>query len=110
VEGDLICSACVHNRRTHIKLLLDPIFQATQEISFNEKIITGSESTVRSCEEELVTLKEIGSESSSSWWGSKSATRVRAKYLFDKMLAAELKIEDLEKRNVELKKVLAKGG
>jgi hypothetical protein len=102
----------VQNRHTDVNLILDPIFQATQEISFNEKIITTSESTVRSCEQELVTLKDIGSESSSSWWGlrGKSATRARMNYLFDKMLAAEMKIEVLERRNAELKKVLAKGG
>jgi hypothetical protein len=100
----------VQNRHTNVNLILDPIFQATQEISFNEKIITTSESTVRSCEQELVTLKDIGSESSSSWWRGKSATRARMNYLFDKMLAAEMKIEVLERRNAELKKVLAKGG
>lgn len=34
---------------------------------------------------------------------------MRAAYLFDKMLAAEMKIEALEKQNLELKKVLLKG-
>jgi hypothetical protein len=48
------------------------------------------------------------------WWkfglGHRGATSLRGKYLFDKMLAAEKKIEVLEKKNLELKKVLAKGG
>jgi len=35
---------------------------------------------------------------------------MRAVYLLDKMLAAESKVEALERRNEELKKVFAKGG
>jgi hypothetical protein len=87
----------------------DPIFQATQDIAFNEKVIASSESTVRACEQELTTLKEIGTESS-HWWGGRTASSARAAYLFAKMLAAETKIEVLERKNVEMKKVLAKGG
>ena len=38
---------------------VDPIFQATQDIAFNEKIIASRESTVKACEDELMTLKEV---------------------------------------------------
>jgi hypothetical protein len=62
---------------------------------------------VRACEQELNTLKEIGTES--HWWGGRTASSTRAAYLFDKMLAAETKIELLERKNAELKKALAKG-
>jgi len=90
-------------------LLLDPVFQATQDINFNEKIIAGSESTIKSCESELVLLREIKPESSSHWWDGRTATSARAGYLLNKMLAASNKIETLERKNLELKKVLAKG-
>lgn len=54
-------------------------------------------------------LKDIGA-ADSSWWGSKRAASERAAYLFGNMLAAERKIQVLEKRNIELKRVLSKGG
>ena len=54
-------------------------------------------------------LKDIG-VADSSWWGGRRASAERAAYLLNNMLAAERKIEALEKRNAELKKVLSKGG
>ncbi|KIM87636.1 hypothetical protein PILCRDRAFT_815213 [Piloderma croceum F 1598] len=90
------------------QLVGDPIFQATQDIAFNEKVIASSESKIRVCEDELMRLKEIGADS--SWWGSKRASSERAAYLYSNMLAAERKIEVLEKRNAEFKKILSKGG
>ena len=54
-------------------------------------------------------MKDIGA-ADSNWWGGRRASSERAAYLFSKMLAAERKIEALEKRNTELKKVLARGG
>ncbi|EIN07712.1 hypothetical protein PUNSTDRAFT_114198 [Punctularia strigosozonata HHB-11173 SS5] len=83
----------------------DRVFQATQDIAINEKLIASAESTVKACEEELLTLKEIRA-GESSWWSS--STRTREKYLVKKMQASEGKIEQLEKQNAELKKVLAK--
>jgi hypothetical protein len=88
--------------------LLDSIFQATQDIASNEKIISGSENAIKAYEHEIAILKSIGTESS-YWWGRRTAPSMRAAYLFDKMLAAEMKIEALEKQNLELKKVLLKG-
>lgn len=94
------------------RLVNDPIFQATQDIALNEKMIAGSEGTVRTCEEELATLKGILALERQEWWkfgfGKKSSS-MRTRYLFDKMLAAEKRIEMLEKTNAELRKVLAKG-
>jgi hypothetical protein len=96
-------------RRTYT----DPIFQATQDIALNEKMIMGSEGVVRTCEEELATLRGIIPLERQEWWkfglGRKSSSSIRARYLFDKMLAAERRIEALEKANTELRKVLAKG-
>lgn len=92
-----------------IETLSDPIFQATQDIAFNEKVVSASESKIRECEQELQTLNDLGA-SDSNWWGGRRASSERAAYLFSKMLAAERKIEALDKRNTELKKVLARGG
>lgn len=72
-------------------------------------MIAGAEATVKACEEELLKLKEIRADSG-HWWGGRSAGSMRAGYLLDKMLASEVKIESLEKKNADLKKVLAKGG
>jgi len=91
------------------RLVNDPIFQATQDIAFNEKIVASAESTVKACEAELTTLKELGT-APSHWWGGRTAASARADYLLQKMLDAEAKIETLERRNADLKKVLVKGG
>jgi hypothetical protein len=47
---------------------------------------------------------------SGHWWGRRTGPSARADYLFDKMLAAEAKLEVADKQNTELKKILAKGG
>lgn len=87
----------------------DPIFQAVQDIAYNEKVIASAETSLRSCEEELMKLKDIGMESP-HWWGGQSATATRAAYLAKKMHVAEAKVEALEGKNADLKKILAKGG
>lgn len=74
---------------------------------FNDKIIASSENIVKACENELLTLKEVDA-GTSSWWGSKRAVEMRANYLLKKMRAAEEKIENLERQNAQLKKVLVK--
>ena len=88
-------------------LPLDPVFKATQDIAFNEKVIAASENTVKACENELLTLKDVDA-GTASWWGSKRAVEMRANYLLKKLRAAEEKIESLEKQNAQLKKILAK--
>ncbi|TDL27233.1 hypothetical protein BD410DRAFT_740017 [Rickenella mellea] len=91
------------------RLVADPVFHAIQDIAFNDKVISSAEATVRSCEDELIRLKEIGMESP-HWWGGQSATGMRAAYLTRKMRTAGGKIEVLEMKNAELKKLLAKEG
>lgn len=81
--------------------LIDTVFRATQDLAVNDKNIASAESVVRACEDELLRLRELGS--------SRTARR-RENFLLDKMHAAQVKIEGLETQNVELKKVLAKGG
>ncbi|KAF8208561.1 RNA12 protein-domain-containing protein, partial [Mycena galopus ATCC 62051] len=89
------------------RLVNDSIFRAIQDIAFNEKSIAGEESTVKTCEQELLSLKEIGRDFE---WGGNAASSARARYLLSKMQASTMKIEALERRNSELKEVLAKGG
>ncbi|KAF8184984.1 RNA12 protein-domain-containing protein [Mycena galopus ATCC 62051] len=91
------------------RLVNDSIFQATQDIAFNEKVIAGAETIVKACEEELLSLKEIGKDSE-HWWSGNTASSTRSRYLLSKMQSSAMKIEFLERRNSELKKVLAKGG
>ncbi|KDQ13211.1 hypothetical protein BOTBODRAFT_188730 [Botryobasidium botryosum FD-172 SS1] len=90
------------------RLVQDTIFQASQDVAFNEKAIAAAESTVRSCESELVTLKTIGFDTGRSLvWGG-GAMDARANYLLRKMNAAGEKIEKLEDANARLKKVLSR--
>ncbi|KIY43695.1 hypothetical protein FISHEDRAFT_52862 [Fistulina hepatica ATCC 64428] len=90
------------------RLTNDPVFRATQDMSFNKQLIGITETTVKDCEDELLRLKQIGTES--SWFGlSSSATRDRARDLFRKLHAAQRKIVALERKNDELAGVLAKG-
>ncbi|TRM59397.1 RNA12 protein-domain-containing protein [Schizophyllum amplum] len=89
------------------RLYHDPIFQAAMDISYNQQVIDKAESTIRSCEEELLRLKEIGLEHG---WLGRTPPSERANYLFDKMQSAGRKIVQLERKNVELQKVLARGG
>ncbi|KAJ7702409.1 exonuclease [Mycena rosella] len=91
------------------RLVNDSIFQATQDIAYNEKLIASAESTVKACEQELLALKEIGTDAE-HWWGGNTASSSRSRYLLAKMQASAEKIEALERKNLELKKVLAKGG
>ncbi|KAH7107757.1 exonuclease [Auriculariales sp. MPI-PUGE-AT-0066] len=86
------------------RLVGDSIFQATQELAFNEKAIASAEKTVHTCEAELQTLRELSNESYMS-----RAAKHRAKYLSSKMQEAQTKIEALEGKNVGLKKVISHG-
>ena len=71
------------------------------------ELIASAETTIKACESELLTLKEVDA-GTANWWGSKRAVEMRTNYLLKKMRAAENKIENLERQNVQLKKILAK--
>ncbi|KAH9925242.1 RNA12 protein-domain-containing protein [Fomitopsis serialis] len=89
------------------RLVQDPVFRATQDIAFNERIIAASEGTVKSCEQELLTLKDVDA-GTADWMGSRTAVRDRMNYLLKKMRLAGDKIEMLEKQNANLRKALSK--
>lgn len=80
-------------------------------MAVNDKLISGAENTIKACEAELTTLKEItGPDEFFQWlWKSKRASIERQKYLTKKMYEAQVRIQTLEKQNVDLKKTLAKG-
>ena len=87
------------------RLLADRVFQATQDIAYNELLISEAESTIKSAESELVILKDIVSGS----WDHSSGTKkvnYRARYLTDKMQNTMERVERLEKENAVLKKAL----
>lgn len=103
VNGKIYCSISTNTILT-IECV-DPTFRATQEIEFNNRLISAAEVTIVKCEDELLKLTEIQKESST--WSGNSSSR-RSQYLLKKMMDAERKLEDLEMKNVELKKTLAK--
>ncbi|CUA76051.1 Mitochondrial escape protein 2 [Rhizoctonia solani] len=120
-SAELISIGTIDGRPTTIKpgkpvykhvyrhLVEDRVFQAVQTINFNEKLIATSVVTIKSCEDELTVLKNIGLDLGSSVLSGKGATGARASYLLEKMMQATLKVEQLEGENTKLKKVLAKG-
>lgn len=70
-------------------------------------MIAASENTIKSCEQELLTLKDVDA-GTADWMGSRTAVRDRMNYLLKKMRIAGDKIEVLEKENARLRKVLSK--
>ncbi|KAH7877865.1 exonuclease [Lentinula edodes] len=89
------------------RLVNDPIFRATQEIEFNNRLVSIAETTIQSCEEELLKLVEIGKNGPSTWLTEDPSSR-RSRYLLKKMMESERKLEALERKNAELKKTLSK--
>lgn len=88
--------------------IVDNVFQATQEIAYNDKLIASSEATIRTCEEELLKLHEIDGDAG-RWFGAGAGSvSAREGYLRKKLGTAVKKVENLEARNTELKKVLVK--
>ena len=89
----------------------DPVFHASQEINFNDKAIVKQEATVKACEEELRLLGEIMKAEPKPWYSflisRSTATRQRARYVAEKMLKAERKLEGFERKNDLLKLGLA---
>lgn len=89
----------------------DKIFEATQEIAYNEKQVAEAESKIKAYENELASLTDtMHKEKQLSWFWGSSACHSRARYVGKKLAAAERKVETLERKNDQLKRVLAGGG
>jgi hypothetical protein len=97
----------------------DHIFNSSNQIEYNLAVIASADSSIKSCEAELSTLKEITADggddklgvNGSSWlgMGKHSAIRERARWLLDKMGKNVDKLAKLEKENEEMMKVLSSG-
>lgn len=72
-------------------VLLDPVFQATQDLAFNTKLVEAAETIVKACESELIALRDIASFDQGSWnpLAGPSPTKQRATHLLEKMQAAQ---------------------
>lgn len=88
----------------------DPIFAATQEISYNSNLISNYEKTIRGCEDELISIKPIATEKSFGWILPRyGGLQARARYLTLKIQSTQKKIEALEKTNTDLRVILCRG-
>jgi hypothetical protein len=87
-----------------LTLSTDQIFRSIHDIALNDKAIASAESTIRTCEEELLKLEQIRPLDSGIL--SSGTLRKRADFLLKKMYEAEAKIEKLEMANTKLKKTL----
>ena len=93
------------------RVVNDKVFQATQELGYNEKQIAEAEGKIKTYEQELALLVETMKNENRRWYQfGQSPCRERARYVGDKLVTAERKVEGLERKNNELKRVLAKGG
>lgn len=101
-------SICLHHNRT-ANSSADPVFQATQDMALNDKLIAGADNTIKACEAELASLHEItGPERFfDSLWRSRRASTERRRYLAKKMHDAQVRIQTLEKQNIDLKRTMA---
>lgn len=85
----------------------DKIFQATQELAYNEKQILDTETKIQGYEQELSLLLGTMEKERRPWWSLRRSPCVeRARSVGDKLTIAGRKVEALERKNVELKKML----
>lgn len=89
----------------------DRLFEATQEFAYNERQIAEAEAKIKGYENELAVLVDtVKKENEQRWWGwhlfGRSACWGRVRYVGDKLAVAERKLEALEKKNNEWKRVI----
>jgi hypothetical protein len=89
----------------------DKLFEATQELAYNEKQISEAEAKITGYESELAILVDtMKKENEQRWWGwglfGRSACRGRMRHVGDKLAATERKLEVLERKNNEWKRVI----
>jgi len=92
------------------RVVNDKIFQATQELAYNEKQISEAEGKIKGYEQELSLLVDTIKNERRRWWQfGGSACRERARFVGEKLVSAGRKVEGLERKNKELQRILAKG-
>ncbi|KAF8906048.1 RNA12 protein-domain-containing protein [Gymnopilus junonius] len=90
------------------RVVNDKVFQASQELAYNEKQILDTEGKIREYEEELAVLVDTMEKEKRPWWSLRCSPCVeRARYVGDKLSIAGRKVEMLERKNGELKKLLS---
>ena len=88
----------------------DTAFRAMLDIELNNQIVSSSEATIRSCEDELITLRALDENGGWGWFWRHNSTSSRVRHLLKKIEAAEKKVEIAEKKNSESRKVLTSRG
>ncbi|KDR81387.1 hypothetical protein GALMADRAFT_58608 [Galerina marginata CBS 339.88] len=90
------------------RVVNDKVFQATQELGYNEKQISDAETKIQAYQQELTVLVDTMQKERRPWWSvRRSPCLERARYVGDKLATATRKVETLERKNMELKKVLS---
>ncbi|KZO99417.1 exonuclease [Calocera viscosa TUFC12733] len=92
------------------RLTSDKTFAAMQDIAYNEKAMAAAESAIRSAEQELNTLTNIGVDTGlKGWILGATGVEARASWLLRKIETNEKKLEILDAQNDKLKALLKKG-
>ncbi|KAF7778900.1 hypothetical protein Agabi119p4_3245 [Agaricus bisporus var. burnettii] len=90
-------------------LAKDDIFRVTQEIGIHEKQLSALDTTIHKYEDELVQLKNV-EDLDGGWldWltGRRRSIRERERFLLRKLGEASRRVDELERKNRELKGVL----
>lgn len=77
---------------------------------FNEKQISEAESKIKTYEAELHTVRKTMKNEQRAWYDfRKSRLHNRARYVDDKLAVAQKKVDQLERKNKDLKKTIADG-
>ncbi|KXN90467.1 Mitochondrial escape protein 2 [Leucoagaricus sp. SymC.cos] len=94
------------------RLVNDAVFRATQEIGFNEKQISTSETAIQKYEEELQRLRTV-EELDGGWFrwllGGRTNVWERERFLLRKLGEANRKVEELDRTNKDLKTIIKRG-
>ncbi|KAF5330523.1 hypothetical protein D9619_005680 [Psilocybe cf. subviscida] len=90
------------------RVVNDKVFQATQELAYNEKQVSDTETKIQGYEQELKLLVDMMQNEHRPWYSfRRSPCLDRARSVGEKLVVAERKVSTLERKIVELKKVLA---
>jgi hypothetical protein len=89
----------------------DKLFEATQELAYNEKQIVEAEAKIKGYENELLVLMDtMKKEKDQGWWGwglfERSACWGRVRFVGKNLAVTERKLEVLDKKNNEWKRVI----
>ena len=86
------------------KMKIDKVFAATQELAYNEKQIVDGEAKIATYEQELALLVDTMSKERRRWWTlRRSLCAERARAVGERLVVAQRKVEQLERKNKELK-------